>query len=174
MASSEYFENVLLDGETSRQLDFVDSKILEDIIRFCYIGQIRLTPVTIEAVLLAANKLRMKSLKSVCSQFFESTLDVDNCLHYALMAEKCGLNSSKELAQKFFANNCSRICKFKEFSRWNTLKIDEFIGSLTKEQSSLFDDLIKQIQSNENKSLLPEMFFKDLFPAIFRTFVSVR
>lgn len=171
-ASSEYFQTFLLKNGSSHQLDFVEAEILSEVIRFCYLGEIRLTSVNVEAVLLAAHRLGIKRLELLCGQYFESTLDVENCLRYALIAEKCGLKSSKDLAQTFFANNCSKICKLRNFKEWNALNLDGLAGGLLDGEIGLFNDLMKQIQLSKYKSYLPELLSKDLFPAIFRSFVS--
>lgn len=170
-ATSDYFQNILLKEESSCVLDFIDSETLDDIIRFCYFGEIRLSAHNLETIIVAAHELKMETLKLMCSDFLESSMDIDDSLRCALVAEKCELKASKELAKKFFATNCSKICELKEFHSWSESQFDDFVKNLSK-NDRLFKDLMRQIQPNENNATTPLVFSKDLFQAIFKSFVS--
>lgn len=167
-ATSEYFHNILLKEESSCVLGFVDSETLDEIIRFCYFGEIRLSLHNVESIIVAAHKLKMETLKLMCSDYLETSLDVDNSLRCALIAEKCELKASKELAQKFLATNCSEL---KEFHSWTEPQFNDFINNLSK-NDRLFKDLMKQIQSNGDSATTSLIFSTDLFQAIFKSFVS--
>lgn len=170
-ATSEYFQNVLLKEESSCILDFIDSETLDDVIRFCYFGEIRLSSHNLEAIIIAAHELKIETLKLMCSDFLESSLDADDSLRCALVAEKCELKASKELAKKFFTANCTKLCELKEFRSWRESQFDDFVGNLLK-KDRLFKNIMKQIQSNEHTATTPLVFSKDLFQAIFKSFVS--
>lgn len=169
--TSEYFQNVLLKEESSCILEFIDSETLDDVIRFCYFGEIRLNLRNLEAIIIAAHELKMETLKLMCSDFLESTLDGDDSLRCALIAEKCELKASKELAQKFFAANCTKICELKEFHSWRECQFDDFVQNLWK-NDRLFKNIMKRIQLNEHTTTTPLVFSKDLSQAIFKSFVS--
>ncbi|XP_055296720.1 uncharacterized protein LOC129565647 [Sitodiplosis mosellana] len=111
----------------------------------------------------------METLKLMCSDFLESSLDVDNSLRCALVAEKCELKASKELAKKFFAASCSKICELKEFHSWRESQFDDFVKNLSK-NDRLFKDLMRKIQTNEHIATTPLVFSKDLFQAISKSF----
>lgn len=168
-AASDYFHDIVSKEESNCLLDFIDSTTLHEIIRFCYFGEIQLSLHNVEAIIIASHKLKLDTLKLMCSDFLES-LDVDNSLRCVLVAEKCELKASKELAQKFLSANCSKICELKEHS-WTDVQFDDFLGDLSK-NSRLFKDLMKQIETNGNSTTTPLVFSKDLFQAIFKSFVS--
>lgn len=172
-ATSEYFQDILLKEESSCILDFIDSETLDDVIRFCYFGEIRLNSRNLEAIIIAAHELKIEALKLMCSDFLESSLDADDSLRCALVAEKCELKASKELAKKFFAVNCTKICELKEFHNWRESQFDDFVQNLLK-HDRLFKKLMNQIQSNEHTATTSLVFSKDLFQAIFKSFVSAR
>lgn len=170
-AASDFFHNILLKNITIFILDCVESVTLKKIVRFFYLGEIRLTAANIEPVIEAAHELKIESLKVICSEFLEKSLDDGNCLRYALLAEKCGLKSSKELAQKFLATNCTRICKLKVFHSWSESQFDDVVKQLLK-NDELYENLIKQMESNGHSATMLQLLSNDLFQAIFRSFVS--
>lgn len=172
-AASEFFKTtILVENENNYMFENIDAKTLEEVIRFCYLGEIRLSASNIASVILAAHELKINALKTICSNFLDMTLNSENCLRYAWIAEKYELSASKELANKFFTNNCSKICELKEFQNWNEPQFDEFIESLPKLQDGIFNVLMKEVQTSDFSRSLPRMFSKDLFQAIFRSFVS--
>lgn len=170
-AASEYFHNILLKNIRIFILDCVESVTLKEIVRFFYLGEIRPTATNIEPVIEAAHELKVESLKVICSEFLEKSLDDGNCLRYALLAEKCGLKSSKELAQKFLATNCTKICKLKAFHSWSESQFDDIVKQLLK-NDELYENLLKQMESNRHCATLLQLLSNDLFQAIFRSFVS--
>lgn len=150
----------------------VDSMALEQIIRFCYLGDVQLSVENIEAISLAAHELKLESIKLKCNDFLASTQNTENYFQYALLADKCKLPTSKEFAEKFFENNCTKVCELKQINQWSELQFDSFMETLSKIKDGLFDDLMKKIQSNKNSSLLAQLFSEDIFQAVFRSFVS--
>lgn len=170
-ASSEYLSNIFLNIEKDHHLDSVDSEILERIIRFCYTGHIDLCSDNIQAITYAADELGMQRLKKVCNQFLETATDTENFLHYAIIAEKCGLKSSKELAQKFVMFSCSKICETNDVRQLNTEHLSEAVANLCTNQTEIFGGLMKSLNANsgENKSLL-----LNSYQAIYQLFVSIR
>lgn len=172
-SACDYFQSVILEHGNSYTLKCVDSVTLVEVIRFCYLGEVRMSLDNVETIALAAHELKLESLKLKCSDFLESTLNSENYLQYALLADKCKLRASKEFAEKFFENNCTRICELKQINQWSTLQFDSFIEDLAKIKDGLFDELMKKVRSNENSALLTQLFSKDILQAIFRSFVSV-
>lgn len=170
-ATSDYFHNIIMEEKSKCVLDFVDSKTLDEIIRFCYVGKIQLSVHNLKAIIVAAHKLKLEKLKMMCSDYLDS-IDDDKSLQFALVAEKCGLKVSKGLAKKLFANNCSKIFASEQFKQWNQSQFDDFVKNLLKK--NLFTDLLEQIQSNEYSIMTTPIFSKDLFQAIFKSFVCYR
>lgn len=106
-------------------------------------------------------------MKSACNQFLETTANAENYLHYAFIAEKCGLRSSKDLAQKFLTQNCAIMCKSKDMPQKNSVQIAE---NLCKNGSKMFENVMKSVESiNDENNLL----LLDTYQAIYQSFVSV-
>lgn len=170
-ASSEYLSDIFLSVEKDYHLEFVESNTLEKIIGFCYTGEIDLGSDDIQDVMYAANDLGMQRLKKVCSQFLESAADAENFLHYAIIAEKCGLKSAKDLAQKFLIFSCSKICESNDVNQLDTNHLTEAVTNLCTDQTQIFVNLIKSLNSNggETNSLL-----MNSYQAIYQLFVSVQ
>lgn len=167
-AASEYFYNIFSNDTTSHHLNFVGSETLDKIIRFCYTGEMDLSSESIGHIVNVAHELQMHQLKSVCNQFLETTSNSENCLQYALIAERFGLKSSKELAKKMLAENCHKICRSNELQSRDAKQIDDVIENLCKNQCETFEMLINSLDSGdgENNSLLLY-----LHQAIYRSFV---
>lgn len=168
-ATSDCFHTIIHNHAVQHHLDFVGSETLEKIIRFCYTGQVDLTPENIERIVNVAHELKMHQLKSVCSQFLEATSNSKNRLHYALIAERYGLNSSKELAQQFLGDNCERICKADELHDWKSMNIDIVIENLCQNQYKTFDLLMNSLDSGSGDS---NSLLVHLYQAIYRSFVG--
>lgn len=168
-AASEHFCNILFGEEKSYHLDFITSDTLEEIIQFCYTGQLQLTSKNIQCILLAADDLGMQRLKSKCNQFLESTIEGDNALHYALIAERCGLESFQQFAEMYLLHNCAKLCETRKLTQWNLNKIDDIARNLAKNQCELYGILMKSLEtsSGENSSLTT-----NTYQAIYQTFVS--
>lgn len=170
---SDLFDDDSLTYMTSHQLDNIDSKALEQTIRYCYTGQIHLTANNIEAMIGAADELKINHLKLACGQFLDATLNVDNCLRYALIAEKYELKSSTELAHSFFKNYCAKLSKSNKLLHSTAFQMDEFIEKLMNNQVPAFVELMRDIKLNGQNALLPENFLRNSLPALFRSFVSI-
>lgn len=166
-ASSDYFYSLFSNKEKDHHFEFLDSAALERVIRFCYTGQIELSSENIENIANAAHQFGMQHLKSVCGEFIETTADASNCLQYALIAERCGLRSSKELAQQFLAQTCANISK--NVSPKNAVHLNDVATKLCQNDSEIFEKIMKTMESinGADSSLL-----LDAYQAIYRTFVS--
>lgn len=162
--------NIFLNAEREYHLDFVESNILGEVIRFCYTGEINLSPDNIQAITYAANDLGMERLKMVCNEFLESSTNTEHLLQYAIIAEKCGLKSAKELARKFVLSSCNKIYEAKELSHLNTINLNDAVVNLCSNQTEIFGNLMQSLNFNsfESKSLL-----LNSYQAVYQLFVSV-
>lgn len=168
-AASDYFNSLLSNHQKDHQFDWLDSSTLEKIVQFCYTGEIELCSVNIEKIANASLELRMPLLKTVCGQFIEKTADATNCLQYALIADRCGLRLSKELAEQFLALNCENISK--DMSPRNATHINNVATNLSNNESEIFENVMKSVESisGTDSSLL-----LNTYQAIYRSFVSVK
>lgn len=169
-ATSEYLYNIFLNAEHEYHLEFVESNTLGEIIRFCYSGELKLCPENIQAIMYAANDLGMERLKIVCNEFLESATDTEHLLQYAIIAEKCGLNSAKELARKFVLSSCNKIYEASELSHLNTINLNDAVVNLCSNQTEIFGNLMQSLNFNslESKPLL-----LNSYQAVYQLFVSV-
>lgn len=168
-AASEFFDNLLSNHQRDHQFDFLESSTVEKIIQFCYTGEIELFEENVEKIASASHELKIPHLKSVCGQFIEKTADADNCLLYALIADRCGLKLSKELAEQFLVMNCARITK--DMSPRNAIHMNAVASNLSKNESEIFENVMRSVESisgADNTLLL------NACQAIYRSFVSLK
>lgn len=166
-AASEFFNNLLSNHQRDHQFDFLDSTTLEKIIQLCYTGEIELSEENIGKIASASHELKIPHLKAVCGQFIEKTADADNCLLYALIADRCDLKLSKELAEQFLVLNCARITK--DMSPRNAIHLNAVASNLSKNESEIFGNVMRSVESisgADNTLLL------NACQAIYRSFVS--
>lgn len=158
-----------MNAEHDYHFDFVESDTLVEVIQFCYTGEIKLNSDNIQTITYAANDLGMERLKMICNQFLESA--TENLIQYAIIAEKCGLNSANELAKKFIHHSCNKIYKANEQNYLNNSTLSDEIVSLCANQSGMFANLVQSLNFNsfESKSLL-----MNSYQAIYQLFVSVK
>lgn len=173
-AASDYFHCIFSNCDSNHDknvhLESIDSKTMQTILNFCYTGQVELNPDNIESISIAACELKMLQLKSACSQFIKKTANAANCLQYALIAEKCEFGSTKELAYKFFTDNCANLCQSKDMNEKNTVHINDIAQNLCENSCEAFEHVMKsmKIPNDEENSLL-----RDAYLAIYKSFVSV-
>lgn len=169
-AASDYFHCMFSNHDKNIHLESVDSKTLKTILNFCYTGQVELSPENIENISIAACELKMLQLRSVCSQFIDSTANAENFLQYALIAEKCGSGSTKELAYKFLTNNCANLCQSKGMNEKNTIHINDIAQNLCENSCEAFDHVMKSMKTADDEQCC---LLRDAYLAIYKSFVSV-
>ncbi|XP_055297308.1 uncharacterized protein LOC129565946 [Sitodiplosis mosellana] len=164
-AASDYFNSLLSNHQKDYSFDSLDFASLERIIRFCYTGEIELSSENIEKMANASHELRIPHLKAVCSQFIEKTADATNCLQYALIADRCGLRLSKELAEQFLAVNCANISK--DMSPRNAVHVNDVATNLSNNESKIFENVMKSVESISGAD---STLLLNAYQAIYRSF----
>lgn len=169
-ATSDYFHNIIAKGETTHHIDFAASETLEHIIRYCYTGQIELNSENIQSIALVSNEFKMQQLVEFCNQYLESTSDTSNYLKYAIIAERCGLKSSNEFAEKFVLYNCSKMCDVGNLGHLPSKQLTEAVANLCNDDFELFANLMKTLDFNSDES---SFLLLNSYQAVYRTFVRI-
>lgn len=168
-AASDHFNSLLSNHQKDYQFETLESTILERIIGFCYTGEIELSSENVEKIANASHELGMPYLKAACGQFIEKTANTGNCLQYALIADKCGLPVSKNLADQFLAVNCENISK--DMSPKDAVHISDVAENLSKNESEIFENIMKSVESISGADSL---LLLNAYQAIYRSFVSLK
>lgn len=152
----------------------MDSKTAEQIISFCYSGNIELAADTLDNILAGAKELKITSLMRPCSELLEEILNESNCLQMFEMAEEYQLNGLQEKAMSMINFNLPMICKSFEFYHMDIVTVRRLFQNLSRIRDGVFDDLIKSLDPAESEFIawIPELFIDGHSQAIVRSAVS--
>lgn len=157
-SSDYFFNNVLNANDKSTSIlkinslipVEIDSVALEMIITFCYSGAIELTIDNVESVLGGANKLQIDSLISICRQWLEEALDINNCIRILEISDEHDLDSLHNLSLELIWEEWPQINKLPEFYHLDGSQMLWLIDLLSQDKDDIFRTLLASICAAEN------------------------
>lgn len=184
-ASSDYFYEKLSkpqDDSLSKYGVFddpfhvdIDSKIVEQIISFCYSGSIELAADTLDEILAGAKELGISALMTPCCELLEEILNESNCLQMLQMAEEYGLDSLQEQALILINERLPVICKSFEFYHMDVASTRRLFQHLSRLRQGAFDDLLNSLDPAESEFItwIPELFVDGSSQSLIRSAVRL-
>lgn len=109
----------------------VDSRSLNEIIKYCYLGVVNVNEEIVQSLMSTATMLNCTDIITICSEFFKSKLQAVNALGICAFAELMGCKELKEYAFLFILNNFVQISSTQneEFLHLTSERLIEIISS---------------------------------------------
>ena len=123
----------------------VDESVFEDLMRYAYTGQVKITASNVQNLLIGANFLSITSVVSACEEFLQTSITSKNVLEIIELAETVSATSLVSAAQTFIENNVEPV-----------IQSDKFLN--TSFQFML--NLVKNDNLNVNEELVYEAVMK--------------
>merc|ERR1712168_658827 len=86
-----------------------DESVFEDLMRYAYTGQVKITTSNVQNLMIGANFLGITSVVNACSEFLLSSITSENALEIREFAERVSVNSLVIATQKFIENNIEGV-----------------------------------------------------------------
>jgi hypothetical protein len=123
VARSPVFHSMFCGGmrEASEKevfLNDIHGSVLADVLQFIYTGDLEAEKLaaSVDALVLAANRLQIEDLVSVCCNFMITGLDEDNVLSIFQLADACNFSDLRSTAKRFIAKNRSSLQRRDEYA----------------------------------------------------------
>lgn len=183
-ASSDYFYEMTSKSKNDSLSEFVviedpyqvdmASKTVEQIISYCYSGQIELTTDTVDNILAGAKELKIESLLAPCNELLEEILNESNCLQMLQLAEEYDLIPLQEKVLVLVNEKLPMICKSFEFYQMDIDSVRRLFRKLSEYREGVFDSLLKSLDPAESEFIawIPELFSNGHSAATVRSAVS--
>ncbi|TRY92803.1 hypothetical protein DNTS_024871 [Danionella cerebrum] len=185
-ACSPYFRELYFseDGtekkDSSKEvvLEDVDATIVDMIVNYLYSADIEITDDNVQDIFAVANKFQIPSVFTVCVNFLQNKISLDNCLAVFRMGLVLNCPRLAMSARDFIAERFETLSKEEDFLEFNAPELFAIIGcdALNVEKEELvFELLMKWIRKNKDIRvkalgdafehirfrLLPEKYFKE-------------
>lgn len=93
----------------------IDKIIFTQILQYIYTGEIKLTDLNVEDLLIASTFLLMHSLTQYCEKFIIRFVDSSNCLGIMHLADRLCCMEILDYTLHYLTDNFMDICEFSEF-----------------------------------------------------------
>nr|CAB3259739.1 kelch-like protein 20 [Phallusia mammillata] len=145
---------------------------LENIIKFIYSGQIKITEENMLDVLDDAEYTEIEVLKNKCARFICSVVSAENCLKLRAFAQRYNLYEVKDKTNQCIEDHMSTVVQHDDFAK---LDFMEMLALLEKRKNNCEEAVFKGIVKWVNHIPLErEKLFEELFLKLDLTQLSVK
>lgn len=145
MTASNFFEmwfkpNLRQAIENEITLNEVDRTTLESIIGFCYTGHIDITETSVVQIATVALRFELVEVEQKCAKFWESILNIENCVCILQIADKHKLLNLRLQAMMFVCENFQNVP----------------IVDLVKIKCEIFEEILSSDRMNASEAVVFE------------------
>lgn len=179
MFTSEYSMNWFLDSakfcsadeflERDQQevvLNDVDHEVLLLIIEFVYTGEVVVDVNNVQALFSAASLFQIESLRSLCTQFMQERLDVNNCLGVLRFAKFNSCQVLKKAAEKLIKSKFEQVSGGQELLECSLEELTELIGDdqlKVKSEETIYSTITRWLEHDLERR---KQHLETLFPFV--------
>lgn len=139
--------------ENTIEVHGVSKEVMESVIHYIYLGDIRVPADNVQGILFAADMMDLQELKNECCEFFWEHIDASNCMGLYKVGAQISCKRLEERAWKYALCNFHDVIGNDEFTNLCLEDLKEYIKSpllnVTKEEY-LVDAVLKWL-SNGNE-----------------------
>lgn len=156
-AASEFFRQ-LFAVDTSEKcmheitLRDIDGHTMEQLIEFCYIDTVKLSPVNAEHILYQANRYSLRQLEVACIQYFAQQMNVQNCAATLVLAESLSIDDLQQIAWDFVVANFMEVSQTAAFNRLDADTLHRILSSdaiEVRSEANIFECIVNWIRCDE-------------------------
>lgn len=102
-------------GQMEISINGVAGDILQQLIEYCYSGEIAIDSVNVEKIAKAATMLQFTAVEADCCEFYTPMLTAPNCLGIRRLADQHNMLQLKENAHTFVLDHFVEVSQWDEF-----------------------------------------------------------
>lgn len=118
-------------GQSEISIMGVDGAILQQLVDYCYSGEIVIDSTNAEGVARVAEMLQFTAAQEHCTEFYLDSLNATNCLGILEVADEYNMVRLKETAHDFIMQHFMEVSKCDEFLR---LTVDQLVVLLKNDE----------------------------------------
>ncbi|RWS24045.1 kelch-like protein 18, partial [Leptotrombidium deliense] len=140
----------------------IEGYAFESLIDYAYSGQLRITSLSVQSLMVAASFLQLQRVCEACCEFLKNRLHVSNVLGVQAFADTLGCISLVESAKKFVQKQFEEVAKSEEFLSLNFNEITEIISKdelNVSAEEKVFEAVMTWVKKDEQnrKEYLPNL-----------------
>ncbi|CAJ0946515.1 unnamed protein product, partial [Mesorhabditis belari] len=109
----------------------IEGRTLQQLINFCYSGEIKITETSVQSLLPAACLLQMSEIQDACCEFLEKNLDPTNCLGIRAFADTHSCRELVRMADLYTQKNFQEVTASDEFLQ---LLLDQLLSLISSDE----------------------------------------
>ena len=177
-AKSQYFDAICTSGLHEAVLDYASDEhgyMLEDVVKFMYLGETDITEYNVEPLLLAADFIKHAGLISYCEKFMTENLSLENFTDYMNLANKVSLSCLRDACVRLTKEKCSDVLLTDWFLSLSVADVCKYLEDDELNVTSE-DEILKAMQrwlcSTKAPTTVKEGYIKNVFPCVRLPFCS--
>lgn len=121
-------------NESELSIKGVRGDILQQLIEYCYSGEISIDSASVGDVMKAASMLQFTEVQEHCTEFYSTVLSVLNCLDIWEFADVHNVRPLKALAKRVALENFAAVSMLEAFNR---LGVEELTSLLKEDEANV-------------------------------------